>query len=116
MYTKCDLAPAPGGALAISIVEKRGMEQLIETLDRTVRARFAPPEGSPTLVNERQRDAVAETQDALRCASDSLGSGFQDEIVLVDLYRAANALGRLVGTVTADDVYREIFSKFCIGK
>jgi tRNA modification GTPase len=116
VHTKCDLASAPGGALAISIVAKTGLEQLIETLDRTVRVRFAPPEGSPTLVNERQRDAVAETRDALRCASDSLAAGFQDEIVLVDLYRAANALGRLVGAVTADDVYREIFSKFCIGK
>lgn len=116
VYTKCDLAPGPGGALAISIIEKAGLERLIETLDRTVRERFAPPECSPTLVNERQRNAVAESRDALRSASDSLGAGFQDEIVLVDLYRAANALGRLVGTVTTDDVYREIFSKFCIGK
>lgn len=116
VYTKCDLADAPEGALAISIVDNRGLDTLMATLDRTVRERFAPPESAPSLVNERQRNAVVETRDAIQSASESLRQGFQDEIVLVDLYRAANALGRLVGTVTAEDVYREIFSKFCIGK
>jgi tRNA U34 5-carboxymethylaminomethyl modifying GTPase MnmE/TrmE len=39
-----------------------------------------------------------------------------EPIVIVDLYRAANALGLLVGAITNDDVLTEIFSKFCIGK
>ncbi|MHB0968236.1 MAG: tRNA uridine-5-carboxymethylaminomethyl(34) synthesis GTPase MnmE [Thermoanaerobaculia bacterium] len=116
VYTKCDLAAAPNGALAISITENRGLDALMSALDRTVRERFAPPESAPALVNDRQRNAVVETRDAIQSASESLRQGFQDEIVLVDLYRAANALGRLVGAVTTNDVYREIFSKFCIGK
>lgn len=116
VYTKCDLADAPEGAVAISVVENRGLDSLMTALDRTVRERFAPPESAPSLVNERQRNAVVETRDAIQDARESLRQGFQDEIVLVDLYRAANALGTLVGAVTSEEVYREIFSKFCIGK
>ena len=37
-------------------------------------------------------------------------------MILVDLYRSANALASLTGSITRDDVYAEIFSKFCIGK
>jgi tRNA U34 5-carboxymethylaminomethyl modifying GTPase MnmE/TrmE len=37
-------------------------------------------------------------------------------MILVDLHRAANALGALIGAITREDIYTEIFAKFCIGK
>jgi tRNA U34 5-carboxymethylaminomethyl modifying GTPase MnmE/TrmE len=37
-------------------------------------------------------------------------------MILVDLYRAANALGLLTGAITRDEILAEIFGKFCIGK
>ena len=79
-----------------------------------VRERFAAPEGS--LVNERQRQAVAGCADALRAALESLDAGHDEQVVLVDLYRASTSLGLLTGAITRDEVFTEIFSKFCIGK
>jgi len=38
------------------------------------------------------------------------------ELRAEDLRRAAQALGRLVGAVDAEDVLAEIFGRFCIGK
>jgi tRNA modification GTPase len=114
IYTKADLAPAPEGALAISAVTDRGIEQLLGRLDELVRERFAAPEGA--LVNERQRQAVDECVAALEVALDSLAEELDEQMVLVDLYRAGNALGLLTGAITREDVYTEIFSKFCIGK
>ena len=87
---------------------------MLAKLDKAVREQFAAPEGS--LVNERQRQAVAECADALRAALVSLESGHDEQIVLVDLYRASTALGLLIGAITREDVFEEIFSKFCIGK
>jgi len=112
VYTKTDLAPAPPNAMGIGI--DRGIEELLARLDKAVREQFAAPEGS--LVNERQRQAVAECADALRAALVSLESGHDEPIVLVDLYRASTALGLLIGAITREDVFDEIFSKFCIGK
>jgi tRNA modification GTPase len=59
---------------------------------------------------------VAECVAALKVALDSLAAALDEQMVLVDLYRAANALGLLTGAITREDVYTEIFSKFCIGK
>jgi tRNA modification GTPase len=114
VYTKADLAPAPAGALAISAVTDAGIAELLDRLDRAVRAHFAAPEAS--LVNERQRQSVGECMDALKAALESLATGLDEQMVLVDLYRAANALASLTGAITSEDVYTEIFSKFCIGK
>jgi tRNA modification GTPase len=37
-------------------------------------------------------------------------------MVLLDLYRALQALDELTGVTTKDDVLNLIFSTFCIGK
>jgi tRNA modification GTPase len=116
VYTKIDVAPAPTGELGISVPVDRGVAELLARLDRLVREEFAAPEASAVLVNERQRIAVAETQVALVAAQQSLANAHDEQVVLVDLYRASNALALLTGALTRDDVFTEIFTKFCIGK
>ena len=114
IFTKTDLATAPHGAIGISVVAERGLDELLARLDQLVRDRFAAPEGS--LVNERQYQAVVECADALRAARASIDAKHDEQIILVDLYRASTALGLLTGAITREEVFDEIFSKFCIGK
>jgi tRNA modification GTPase len=114
VYSKIDLAPAPAESIGISVTNERGIAELLERLDQFVRERFVAAEGS--LVNERQRMAVAECADALRAAIASIDAGHDEQIIVVDLYRAATALGLLTGAITREEVFDEIFSKFCIGK
>ena len=116
VYTKVDLAPAPAGELGISVPANRGIEELLARLDAIVREEFAAPEASAVLVNDRQRIAVAEAEAALVAARESLSEQRDEQLVLVDLYRAANALALLTGAITREDVFTEIFMKFCIGK
>jgi len=89
---------------------------LLDTLDPLVRDRFAAPESSATLVNERQFAAVRECESALRDAIGSFEENLDEQMILVDLHRAANALGVLTGAITRDEIFDEIFAKFCIGK
>ena len=114
IYTKTDLAAAPADAIGISVTQDRGIDDLLNRLDALVRDRYAAPEGS--LVNERQHQAVTECADALRASLASIESRQDEQFVLVDLYRASTALGLLTGAITRDEVFDEIFSKFCIGK
>lgn len=117
VYTKVDVASAPADALAISAVTAvtdHGIDELLQRLDDLVRARFAAPEGA--LVNERQRQAVAECASGLAVALASIDEGHEEQMIVVDLYRAANALGVLTGAITREEVFTEIFGKFCIGK
>lgn len=115
--TKSDLAGKRIEAdRSISATTGAGIDELFAHLDAIVRERFAAPESSPTIVNERQRAAMAESDAALEAALESLRARAAEQYVVVDLRRAANALASLTGAITNDDVLREIFSKFCIGK
>ena len=114
VWTKTDLKPAPHDALGISVACERGIDALLDRLDVLVRERFAAPEGS--LVNERQRQAVAGCAEALEAALQSLDAGADEQLILVDLYRASTSLGLLTGAITREEVFSEIFAKFCIGK
>ena len=49
-------------------------------------------------------------------AKETLEAGASEEMVLVDLYRGAGAVERLVGRIATDEIYSEIFAKFCVGK
>jgi tRNA modification GTPase len=116
IYTKTDLREAPAGELGVSVPGRRGLSELLGRLDGLVQERYVPPEGSPAIVNERQRTAIEECAEALRAGLDSLDGNAQEEVVVVDLYRAAHALGVLTGAITNAEVMQEIFAKFCIGK
>ena len=108
VYSKTDLAPAPKNAITTL--------DLLDSLDSLVRDRFAAPESSATLVNLRQFNAVSECQTALGDALTSFDEQLDEQMILVDLHRAANALGTLTGAITRDEIFAEIFAKFCIGK
>lgn len=114
IYTKADLASAPEGARAISVPADLGIAELMRELDGLVRDRYAAPEAS--LVNERQRAAVAGCEDALRSTLETLDGGLGEDVIVVDLYRAANSLGLLTAAITRQEVFNEIFARFCIGK
>lgn len=114
VFSKIDLAPAPAGALGISVPAELGIGVLLSRLDELVRERFVAPEGA--LVNERQHEAVRSAISSLEVALDSIRSGRDEQLILVDLYSTASALGRLTGAITSGDVLAEIFGKFCIGK
>jgi tRNA modification GTPase len=112
VYTKADLATADG--FAISAVTDEGIDALLARLDELVRGRYAAAEGA--LVNERQQICVSECESALRVTLESIDEGRDEQMIVVDLYRAANALGVLTGAITREDILSEIFGKFCIGK
>ena len=113
IFTKADLAPRTD-EVSISAVFDGGLDALMRRLDAVVQECFAAPEGA--LVNERQQAAVETAALALRDALGALEEGLDEQMVAADLHRGANALASLTGAITRDDIYAEIFSKFCIGK
>ena len=118
VYTKRDLPSNAdeGAPISISALTGEGIPELLARLDAIVRDRFAAPEGSPTVVNERQRAAISASEASLRTALASLDAGLEEQVILVDLYAAANALAALTGAITNEDVFSAIFKSFCIGK
>jgi tRNA modification GTPase len=115
IVNKIDLrrSPVASGALAVSALTGEGIDGLKAHLKEVVG--FRNEEG---LFSARRRhlDALAKARTHLVHgieALDELGAG---ELVAEDLRLAHDALGEIVGRVSADALLGVIFGRFCIGK
>ena len=62
----------------------------------------------------RPRSVLADDTEEVSPKGDERGES--EEVVAVDLREGARALGLLTGEITTEELLREIFAKFCIGK
>ena len=69
-----------------------------------------------TYINARQAELLRKSTAYLESARDSFTRDLGNEVVILDLRTAADALGNITGDTFNDEVLDEIFSKFCIGK
>ena len=115
--TKADLPRARDlpGALEVSAHTGEGLSELRDGIARSLGVSEADP-GALVIAHERQRDALVEAAAGLRAAAISLEGQASPELVAVDVAEATDALSRLVGLTTIEDVLDRLFSSFCIGK
>ena len=102
-----------GEAVATSSVEAGGLADLEGALQEALAD--LPVEGA-MLTRARHRSLVSACAAAVARAMETAGQGGSEEYVLADVHEALSALATLRGVETPDDVLREIFSSFCIGK
>lgn len=77
-------------------------------------AGWQPSGEAQFMARERHLHALAEAEVALSRAADQ--GRVAIELFAEELRLAHQALGKITGTVSADDLLGEIFSRFCIGK
>ena len=119
----CDRAWNPdtlgaGACCVVSALDGEGIPALTAGIAERLGARGDTAE-SPAVTNERHIDLLRRCEAALERAAASLarlGAGAPEEIVLVDLNEAREALDTIAGRRTSDDVLARIFDRFCIGK
>ena len=102
-------------AIYISAKEKQGLETLRDALTQTVlQGRTSIPD---TLVtNARHKEALRQSANALVDARTGIDAGASKELIALDIRRAIQSLGEIIGAVSTDDLLDNVFSKFCIGK
>jgi tRNA modification GTPase len=114
VYNKADLAPgfvAPEGAVAVSARTGAGIDALRAALLASAGWRAAGE--SVFIARERHLHALRQAASHLAAAADE---GRRWEIFAEELRLAQEALSRITGEFTADDLLGEIFGRFCIGK
>ncbi len=117
VLNKSDLAATtrtPHEVLRTSALTGSGLETLKQAILATLTQ--APPPEAPLLTNLRQQQAISAAADALASARRAASSALPHELLLLDLYAALEALDRLTGVTSTDDILSLIFSTFCIGK
>lgn len=111
--SKCDMRSVSGCDVAVSSVTGEGLETLKNLM--LSRGFGAETEGA-FLMEERHLRAAKDALDAITAARTAAESGLAPELYAEDLRRAHAALGEFSGETSSEDVVREIFDKFCVGK
>src|SRR6185503_19709960 len=106
---------AEGLPLPVSAVTGEGLAVLRERIASALTSVEALRD-PPALSNVRHLSLVREALDAVTRAATALARGATEEIVLVDLAEARQALEQITGRRAPEDLLRHIFAKFCVGK
>jgi len=114
VLTKLDLLGEAPVSLAVSAKTGANLDALRDRLDTLAFGERSTGPASLAL-NARHVEAIEESRLALRRARDVTTTA-GPEVVALELREALDALGRVLGSVTPDDLLGRIFSAFCIGK
>ncbi len=102
--------------LPISARTGQGIETLKEKLHKLFMDTTFPevlPDLIPTL---RQKKVFEEMSESLNRAFQLNEQKVSPEFIALDLQRALEEIGFLIGTTTTEDILDQVFSRFCIGK
>ena len=103
------------GALYISARNGEGVDALRHALRATVDT-DGLYRGEVVVSNMRHFEALSRAHTSLRSAISALAMGLSEELLSEDIRSAINALAEITGRITSDDILKNVFANFCIGK
>jgi tRNA modification GTPase len=122
VLNKCDLLAArpicnqfSSPPIFVSAKTGEGLEELKQSILRTL-TESVPESDTALVTNLRQHEAIADAVANLERAHLAATGSLPHEMLLLDLHAGLEALDRLTGATTTDDILSLIFSTFCIGK
>ncbi len=99
----------------VSVLTGEGLAGLRAAIVRAL-AGEEPLRDVPAVTNIRHLALLERARAALARAGVAAAAASPEELVLADLQEARGALEEITGRRSSDDLLREIFARFCIGK
>jgi len=100
----------------ISALTGEGFKELNRAIFTKVMDKKIDISPAPIIPNLRHKMALTKAAEFLEDASRNLIDGFVLETVAADLSWAKNAVDEITGDKSSEEILKEIFSRFCIGK
>lgn len=98
------------------LLSESGREAAVEQMVRVARTRLESLSGECFSLNQRHREALVRCRECLASIGETLDQGLSVEFVAMDLRRAAEQLGEILGLDITEEVLDRIFGQFCLGK
>ena len=103
------------GVIYISAREGEGIDALRDALRATVDTEGLY-RGEVVVSNMRHFEALSRAHKHLEDSMQALCDGISEELLAEDIRYAITSLAEITGRITSDDVLKNVFSRFCIGK
>ena len=100
----------------ISARERTGFADLEQAIERLVLDGAGWNAEMFFVSNARHYESLGAARTALQSALSGLRDGLPLDCATIDLRAALSALGQITGETVSDEIVREIFAKFCLGK
>ena len=101
--------------IAISAKNRSGLNHLETALLNVVGLDQVSTNGT-LVTNLRHYQQLLQTQETLEGVLNALQTGLTGDLIAQDLRYALHHLGEITGQISNDDLLKNIFGKFCIGK
>jgi tRNA modification GTPase len=101
--------------IAISAKNREGLNDLETALLNVVGLDQVSTNGT-LVTNLRHYQQLLQTQETLEGVLNALKTGLTGDLIAQDLRYALHHLGEITGQISNDDLLKNIFGKFCIGK
>lgn len=117
---RLEMAAIGGGldgaiVLPVSTKTRQGLDELAIEIVSRLGGDVTTKKGA-VVTKLRHVEALTRAEASLVRLQETLAERGPHECIALDLRGAVDALGEILGTVTTDDVLKEVFSRFCIGK
>ena len=103
------------GAVYISARNGEGVDMLRTALRNTIDT-DGLYRGEVVVSNLRHFEALTRAHASLQTALAALDNGISEELLSEDIRSAITSLAEITGKITSDDILKNVFSRFCIGK
>ncbi len=102
--------------IKISLASESNLSDLYDELDKMFGLSQIMPDNEVMITNTRHKNLIGEAINHLEEAKKTLENDMPIDIISIDIKEALQSLGKITGENVSDDVIKEIFSKFCLGK
>ena len=99
-----------------SMAREDGISRIEDEIENLVYGGKVKQNDSMMVTNVRHKALLEEASSALRDAASMAGAGEALEFLEIDVNRACEALGEIIGEAVNEDIINEVFARFCLGK
>jgi tRNA modification GTPase len=103
-------------SIKMSLKEKIGIEELEEKMAGAAIEGLVIPENGVVINNVRQVNQLNRAKKGLERVLSGLKEKITYDFLTIDLKDALDSLGEITGDSISDEIIKDIFSRFCIGK
>lgn len=99
-----------------SLLSESNLRELYKELDIMFGLEKIMPDNEITITNIRHKELIEESLKCLQEARISLEKNMPVDIISISIKEVMQSLGKITGDNVSEDIIKEIFSKFCLGK
>lgn len=100
----------------ISAKQEEGIEKIYDEISNMFNLQEINLNADNVITNQRHKNLIIEAKNKTKKAKQSITDKMPIDIIAIEIKEILETLGTITGDSVTEDIIKEIFSKFCLGK